>query len=148
MYCRLPDKLNTIEDNLEEMDLPLRWNNRTKHLFTELVNSNITENKVVTVETLLESNENTCIDETISKVNEIYTMKGLWNKKRKKKTSKVSKKWYDFTCLEMGKRLKLLGKLCERDPKNNKKRLQKVGQTQATPMESHHDQSLREIRGL
>ncbi len=38
--------------------------------------------------------------------------------KRTKNKKKKSKEWYDFTCYEMGKRLKLLGKLCSNSPKD------------------------------
>ena len=97
----------------------MRWNERTKQLFTDLVNSNPTQVKVQKIEKVLESENNSCIDKAIEELNEIFTLKGLWNRKKRKRPRKDSKKWYDYTCLEMGKRLKLLGKLCEKDPKNS-----------------------------
>ena len=119
LRIKIPDELKPRENNLEEMNPPLRWNDRTKHLFTELVNSTPTQTAVQNIDKLLDKEGHTHIDEAINQLNEIYTLKGLWNRKKKnKKPRKESKKWYDYTCLEMSKRLKLVGKLCEKDPKN------------------------------
>ena len=43
---KVPEKVNPKENNLVEMTPPLRWNERTKQLFTDLVNSNPTQVKV------------------------------------------------------------------------------------------------------
>ena len=118
LRIKVPEKVSPEENNLVEMTPPLRWNERTKQVFTDLVSSISTQAKVQKIEKTLEDEENSCIDKAINELNEIFTLKGLWNKKKKRRPRKDSKKWYDYTCLEMGKRLKLVGKLCEKDPKN------------------------------
>ena len=118
LRIKIPDEVKPIEDNLEEVKPPLRWNNKTKELFTEVIHSQDTQKKVQNLCQLLENEDDACIDVAINKINEMYTLKGLWNKKKKRTARKESKKWYDYTCIEVSKQLKLIGKLCEKDPKN------------------------------
>ena len=67
----------------------------------------------------LDSNDTTCIDKAVQELNDIYTLKGIWNRTTKKNPNKrKQKKWYDYSCFEMSKRLKLVGKMVEKDPKN------------------------------
>ena len=115
--------MNTVkepqEENLKDLNPPIRWNDKTKQLFTQSINSNATKMTINKIEDMLRNEDNSQIDDAIQQLNDIYALKGLWKRnKGKKNNKKKSKKWYDKTCAEMSRRLKALGKLCERDPNN------------------------------
>ena len=82
------------------------------------MNTLTTRSTMSDIEKILDYEENSHIDTAIEKLNDVFTLKGLWNNKRKKNQKKTNKKWYHQSCAEMSRRLKTLGKLCEKDPKN------------------------------
>ena len=107
-----------IGKNLKNPDPPIRWN-KIRQLFTDSMKSEATMKAARSVLEKLDSNDTTCIDKAVQELNDIYTLKGIWNENYKKESKQEeTKKWYDYSCFEMSKRLKLVGKMVEKDPKN------------------------------
>ena len=96
----------------------LKWNERTKKFFLMHINTQKTKEEIEEIEKLLESDENN-IDLVVQKLNNIYENAIINKNDQKKKTKKKeTKKWYDKTCHEMSKQLKLAAKLLAASPKN------------------------------
>ena len=106
---------NGIEMN---KDIPkIKWNEENKNNFLQYIILPSTILKIEEVEKSLDNN----IDQAINKLNEIYTTSNkLLYKRRSNKLirSCKNKKWYDYTCYEMSKRLKLISKLVTKSPFN------------------------------
>ena len=98
----------------------IRWNERTEKIFSQHINTQKTKEEMQEIIQLLETEENN-IDLVVEKLNNIYENALInKNKKQEKKRTnkKQTKKWYDKTCHEMSKQLKLVAKLCAASPKN------------------------------
>ena len=107
------------EENLIDPDPQIRWNDKTKELFHKSIQSMETKNAIQEINDLLESDNKSCIDEAVKKMNDIYSLKGPRRKEiRKRSHKKESKKWYDYSCYEMSKKLNQIGKLVEKNPKD------------------------------
>ena len=127
-HCSINLSLKVPKDNqrktkngsLKDPEPQVRWNDKTREIFLNLIEQPTTKNIIQEIDTILDSDENSCIDNAVSQLNDLYTLKGKLGRRKpgKKHRNKETKKWYDHTCFEMSKRLKLLGKLCSDNPKN------------------------------
>ena len=98
----------------------LKWNDKIKEIFSQNVKSKDTMDKVSGLEKLLETRDNN-LDEVVQRLNNIYvenTNQNIPNKVKPRSKKQKTKKWYDYSCYEMNKRLKLVAKLCSESPNN------------------------------
>ena len=115
----LPQTKRGYEKTTTPIVQQLRWNEKTKRSFLSKVNSNKVKQEITEIHNLLSKREN--IDIVIEKLCNIYypsknTRYKKENKNRKQKQNR--KKWYDRTCHEMSKKMKLVAKLCAESPSN------------------------------
>ena len=117
----IPRKLTKTDNNMQPHLPQMKWNSKIKEIFNIQINSNETFEKVVELEKILERDGENNIDKVIEKVNTIYKLHTNKTENRTTKTGNNKtkhKKWFDYKCYEMNKRLKLVAKLCAASPKN------------------------------
>ena len=115
-------KKDTTESNITPLPKPIKWNDETKMLLENRMNSIEITRIVEEIDTLLNT-EKQDINLIAEKLSEIYAIRRQANVcsiKRKHKSSKVKvkKKWYDQTCQEMSRKLKDVTKLLAKSPNN------------------------------
>ena len=117
----IPKMVKKNNNNMIPHSPQMKWNNKTKEIFNHQINSNETLEKVVELENLVEIEGENNIDKVIEKLNIIYNQnidKTGTKKAKLQKNKTKHKKWFDYQCYEMNKRLKLVAKLCATSPKN------------------------------
>ena len=93
----------------------LKWNENTKLAFACKLESEQTMLSIKEIEKLMEQDEN--IDVVVHKLTDIYNIKNPHEKQKKSKNiRKQQKKWYDKSCDELAKQLKLTAKLLSATP--------------------------------
>ena len=107
---------NIKTNNREERIAPqCKWNDITRRMFLSKIQSEESNKTVHCIETLLDQGD---IDVAVEKLGNLMNISPMHHLKRKQPRKQRTKKWYDYTCHEMGKRLKLVAKLCAASPTN------------------------------
>ena len=104
------------KQNTDTLAPSIKWNEKTEMILNHKLNSEETAQTIKEIDHLLDRNEN--MDVIVEKLNNIYDIQNTKNKTKKKGRNipKQRKKWYDKTCEEMAKELKLNAKLLTLTP--------------------------------
>jgi hypothetical protein len=124
-HCPIKLELNcprspeTTDTNITAQLPKYRWNDMTKHLFSQQINSNVIISKIENLESNIDM-DSTEIDSHVEELTNIFkkSLESKLNRHRikKHKPKKQKKAWYDKSCYEIGKRLKLVAKLVSNSP--------------------------------
>ena len=112
------NNLSKVKNNTTKRPPPIRWNEKTEREFINRMNSDELRELITSIHKLLDDNADN-IDVIIDKIGEIYI--GTKEKKqtsRKNKPKHNLKKWYDNTCEDLSRRLKITAKVLANSPNN------------------------------
>ena len=122
LVLKCPHILNSEKSkkSFSEKLPPFRWNEVTKEFFTRQIDSKTICDKMKNLDEILEKDND--VDSMIKCLNSIYSksLEGTNKPRKSKKKNKRDrpKKWYDRSCYEVGKRLKLVAQLVSKSPSN------------------------------
>ena len=113
---RSPDRTsNNITTQLPKY----KWDDITKHLFSRQINSDAVSSKIDNLNTNM-GMESTDTDSHVDELTNIFKIsletKNSRRKAKKQRKRKTKKGWYDKSCYEIGKRLKLVANLVFKSP--------------------------------
>ncbi len=116
----LPQKIVNERKKLKNLTSQYRWNELSKQKLEVRINSESTDAQILKIENMLHSESIDMTKITFELVDIIdFDQKNKNPKvKKKRKKQKTPKKWYDYSCHEMSKRLKLVANLCSKSPKD------------------------------
>ena len=108
---------------ISDKDKPaqLKWDDNTNDLFLVKINSQGFKDRIQRLHKQVDRQDD--LNQVIGELNKIYEDSITAKKKPSKKNKQIRKKhkpkkWYDQTCYEVSKRLKLVAKLCAKTPNN------------------------------
>ena len=104
------------KQDIKPLPPTIKWNENTKLAFACKLESEQTMHSIKEIEKLMKQDEN--IDLVVDKLTDIYSIK-ISNEKQNKKCKNIpkqQKKWYDKSCDELAKQLKLTAKLLSKTP--------------------------------
>ena len=112
-------ELNIKSSPTQKITTPIpkafQWNEINKQIFLQRMKSDKLPQLLMEIENSLNSDD---IDNTVEKLSDLLLPKVKIAQRQKNKKKKPEKKWYDNTCFELSKRLKLTTKLLSDDPTN------------------------------
>ena len=113
-------ELNIKSSPTQKITTPIpkafQWNEINKQIFLQRMKSDKLPHLLMEIENSLNSDD---IDNTVEKLSDLLLPKvKIAQRQKNKKKKKPEKKWYDNTCFELSKRLKLTTKLLSDDPTN------------------------------
>ena len=108
----------TVKVNYPKLKPSIKWNEKTKEIFMWHINSPEAEKQIEELEKIMDDPLDN-IEVATEKLQKLYThsLKIKGGKKPAHKSIKP-KKWYDKSCAEMSKHLKLTGYLLSKSPKD------------------------------
>ena len=111
---------SNIVKNQNTTTLPptIKWNETTQSILKQQLESKETLQTIQEVHNLLGGDNNNNIDIAVEKLNYIFNINRGGGSKRPRNTPKRQKKWYDKTCKELAKELKITAKLLSNAPTN------------------------------
>ena len=115
LKIKCPQKPHQNSNDLTHIK-KIKWNEDTKLLFEIKMKSSETTNQINKINLMLDHDAS--IEDIVKEFTNIITPKtGRKSKKNHPKKQKP-KKWYDYSCFEMSKRLKNVAKLYAKNPTN------------------------------
>ncbi len=117
----LPQKIKVEKSKTTKLISQYRWNDKTKEKLEIRLNSSDIDAQITKIDQMLQD-ENMDITSVVHELVDIFDFdqkhknKGIKKKHTRKPVN--HKKWYDYSCHEMSKRLKLVSKLCAKSPKD------------------------------
>ena len=122
LTINLPKEIR-IEEKQEKSNIPrIKWNEKNKTTFLNYMSLPCTLKKIKEIEELIDDESQVDVNEPLKQINEMYTISNkLLTRKAtiNKKNNKHRKKWYDSSCYELNRRLKLVCKLLCKSPNNS-----------------------------
>ena len=120
LTIKLTKKINKLMS--KEQSFPrIKWNDNNKNNFLKFMKIPSTIKRIKEIENIVDNGQDKDASNIIKQINDIYTIsnKLLYKPSKNKHKSTRPKKWYDSSCFEMSKRLKLVSKLLSQSPKNS-----------------------------
>ena len=121
LEIKLPKNItsNNKEKNVNQIQPTLKWNSKDIELFRSHMESPCTNKQIKEIELCFIGNyDSVTNDDILKKNNFLYTYKSKIYSKRKLKPKKKSKKWYDYSCYEINRKMKSIAKMNQKDPTN------------------------------
>ena len=119
LTIKLPKKVNKIISKKDNFPM-IKWNDNNKNKFLRFMKIPSTIKRIKEIENIVDNGQDKDASNVIKQINDIYTIsnKLLYKASKNKRKSTRPKQWYDSSCFEMSKRLKLISKLVSQSPKN------------------------------